>query len=197
MNHLQNLKIRVSTSENPNSIDLKTIIQGDNVLSEEDLNSLEEIQERIEDAEVELEYNQRTIENMRNCVSESNEEDNENILFYYIYINIYIFFNFVLIPNNTQEAQTVIKVLYKYAIDLKEGGKRLKALVYIYYYYLFYLFLYLVLLFIIIYVNSWIKKMKFTEKNAKNSKKLKIKLDQFDQNVIEESLNIKRTLKLI
>lgn len=131
MNHLQNLKIRVSTSENPNSIDLKTIIQGDNVLSEEDLNSLEEIQERIEDAEVELEYNQRTIENMRNCVSESNEEDNENILFYYIYINIYIFFNFVLIPNNTQEAQTVIKVLYKYAIDLKEGGKRLKALVYI------------------------------------------------------------------
>lgn len=132
MNHLQNLKIRVSTSENPNSIDLKTIIQGDNVLSEEDLNSLEEIQERIEDAEVELEYNQRTIENMRNCVSESNEEDNENILFYYIYINIYIFFNFVLIPNNTQEAQTVIKVLYKYAIDLKEGGKRLKALVYIY-----------------------------------------------------------------
>lgn len=82
MNHLQNLKIRVSTSENPNSLDLKTIIQGDNVLSEEDLNSLEEIQERIEDAEVELEYNQRTIENMRNCVSESNnEEENENILF--------------------------------------------------------------------------------------------------------------------
>lgn len=89
MNHLQNLKIRVSTSENPNSIDLKTIIQGDNVLSEEDLNSLEEIQERIEDAEVELEYNQRTIENMRNCVSESNEEDNENILFYYILIFIF------------------------------------------------------------------------------------------------------------
>lgn len=53
------------------------------------------------------------------------------ISYFIIYININIFFNFVLIPNNTQEAQTVIKVLYKYAIDLKEGGKRLKALVYI------------------------------------------------------------------
>lgn len=51
-------------------------------------------------------------------------------LFIIVFFN-FLFFLFLLIPNNTQEAQVVIKVLYKYAIDLKEGGKRLKALVYI------------------------------------------------------------------
>lgn len=70
-------------------------------------------------------------------------------LFIIVFFN-FLFFLFLLIPNNTQEAQVVIKVLYKYAIDLKEGGKRLKALVYIIIYLLFIIYL---LLFYFIYLS--------------------------------------------
>lgn len=77
MEKLQNLKTRVSITP---GLTLKSILQQDGELTEEDIENIDELQERIDDSELELEYNQRRIEKMKKSMTDHAEfNEGENI----------------------------------------------------------------------------------------------------------------------
>lgn len=79
MKKLQNLKTRVSITP---GLTLKSILQQDGELTEEDIENIDELQERIDDSELELEYNQRRIEKMKKSMTDHAElNEGENIFF--------------------------------------------------------------------------------------------------------------------
>lgn len=79
MEKLQNLKTRVSITP---GLTLKSILQQGGELTEEDIENIDELQERIDDSELELEYNQRRIEKMKKSMTDHTElNEGENIFF--------------------------------------------------------------------------------------------------------------------